>query len=106
TVIATDGPAGVRNLTIGVRRHGDDVWHELAPTSVDGSTYTAHLDDEHLPDGVYEVRAHAVDAAGNERTTNLDAAGRPVELTLPLRVATTLKMARLVESGRRGHRVM
>ena len=45
----------------------------------DGGRLTALLDDDNLPAGDYEIRGHAVDAVGNERTLALRR--RPIDPT-------------------------
>jgi hypothetical protein len=84
---AADAVSGIAQGQIEVRRSTSDSWHSL-PTNFDGTHLTAHVDDENLPNGTYAVRAHAVDAAGNERTTSTRADGQSATITLPLRLRT------------------
>jgi hypothetical protein len=48
------------------------------------------LDDSDLASGTYQLRAHAVDAVGNERTVSMWPDGRAVEVQLPVRAGTSL----------------
>ena len=75
--------------TAGVANHGR------------GGRLVAHIDDEHLGDGVFELQARAADLAGNERSTDLRSDGTKATVTLPLRLKTRLR-AGVVQ--RRGHR--
>jgi hypothetical protein len=66
------------------------------------------LDDEHLRDGVYQLRAHAWDAAGNERSTDRRLSGEPAKVVLPLRIKTRMRVGKKqkvhVRGARRGQR--
>src|SRR5262249_32136069 len=67
-VVASDDISGLAQEEVDVQRQGESVWHSLPITPVaDG--FVGTLDDSQLPDGTYTIRAHAVDEAGNERTT-------------------------------------
>ena len=61
----------------------------------------ARIDDEHMSDGSYELRAQATDQAGNQRTTALLASGASAHFTLPLRLATRLNVGIVRRHGRR-----
>ena len=90
-VAASDATSGVGNVSVEIRRKGDDAWTELA-TQREGSDFTAVVDDETLPAGPYDLRARAVDLAGNERTTISRSNGQPAVLELPVRTAATLRV--------------
>jgi hypothetical protein len=60
---------------------------------LEGGRLLAAIDDLALPDGVYELRAHVRDVAGNERTTTRRADGSPMRLALPLRASARLASA-------------
>ncbi|HEX8075336.1 MAG TPA: hypothetical protein VF545_10190, partial [Thermoleophilaceae bacterium] len=70
-VAASDRTSGVAGGSVEVRRLGGspaaagDGWIALR-TVRDGDRLLAAIDDEALPRGVYQLRAHAVDVAGNE----------------------------------------
>jgi hypothetical protein len=106
-VAASDAVSEVASGEVEVQRDGDTVWHAL-PTSLSSNGLTATLDDSELPDGAYHVRAHVVDAAGNERTTTTLPDGNTMALSLPLRIKTRLAVGKLkrvlARSSRRGHR--
>jgi hypothetical protein len=51
------------------------------------------IDDLSRPDGLYELRAHARDGAGNERTSDRRRDGSKVHLRIPLRLATRIALA-------------
>ena len=72
-VVASDDVSGIAAGQIEARRRGEDAWRAL-PTVLDAQGFSAVMDDERLPTGTYELRARAVDEAGNERSTRL--AGR------------------------------
>ena len=64
----------------------------MADTDVQAgaNVVSALLDDDKLPAGTYHLRAHAVDAVGNERTISSLPDGRTAEVQLPVRAGTTL----------------
>jgi hypothetical protein len=86
---ATDDVSGVASVEIEARREGDSAWHALSVEG-SGSRYSALLDDSQLIDGMYELRAHIVDKAGNERTTAQFAGGAAAQIRLPVRTATAI----------------
>jgi hypothetical protein len=105
-VRARDVGSGVGAREILLRRRGSSAWTSL-PVVADKSGFSAVIDDEHLPDGIYELRARAVDLAGNERSTNRRADGQSAELALPLRIKTRLKVGkrkRIRAKGAKGKR--
>jgi len=89
-VSATDAVSGIAAGQIEARREGEDAWRSLRTQLEDGG-FSAWLDDEVLPGGRYDLRARAVDAAGNERTTQ---SGDTATRTLPLRVRTQLAVGK------------
>jgi hypothetical protein len=89
-VRASDAPAGIADGHIQIRREGTSTWQAL-PSSFDGTRISARLDDEHLKNGNYELQAWAIDAAGNERTTDDRAGGGAAQVRLPLRVLTRIR---------------
>ncbi len=64
------------------------------PTTLTRSGFSAAIQDEALADGTYDVRVRAVDAAGNERSASTRADGSAAQLTLPVRIKTTLEVGR------------
>jgi hypothetical protein len=86
---AADDTSGVAAVDIEARRRGDAVWHAL-PVLGSGDHYSAVLDDDQLPEGLYDLRARVVDRAGNERSTMKLAGGSAFSVRLPVRVATAL----------------
>lgn len=101
-VDVTDNASGLSGGVVEVRRTGADAWRPLT-TRVSGERLLASVDDEHLANGVYEVRARAVDQAGNERSTTTRADGRAMQLTLPIRLATRIRAGAIRVVHRRGH---
>jgi hypothetical protein len=94
-----DEDSGLASATIEARRRGDVTWHSLSVEPADGGL-TALLDDDKLPAGSYEVRGHAVDAVGNERTIAL---GNSDRIQLPVRQGTKIAAGVLgPQSKRRG----
>ncbi len=105
-VQASDDLSGVARGELQLRREGSDTWRTI-PAAVEADGFSATLDDEHLRDGIYELRAHAWDAAGNERSTDRRLGGELAKLTLPLRVKTRMrvgKQRKLRARGARRHR--
>jgi 5-hydroxyisourate hydrolase-like protein (transthyretin family) len=88
-VQGSDGVSGIGSGSVEIRPQGSESWTSV-PAKVDGGRLIATLPDEQLADGVYELRGHAVDKAGNERTTTSLADGTPMTVTLPVRAKTTL----------------
>ena len=106
-VSADDATSGITQGEIEIRRQGDSAWQPLAVELAAGA-FSAVLDDEHMPDGTYELRARARDAAGNESSTDRRGSGAPAVLTLPVRIKTRLAVGKLkkvrARGARRGHR--
>jgi hypothetical protein len=104
-VAASDDVSGVARGEIEIRRRGARAWRALAVEREPGG-FAALVDDEHLADGVYELRARTWDAAGNERSTDRLTTGEPAQLTLPVRVETRLRVGKTrrvrVRSARNG----
>jgi hypothetical protein len=71
------------------RRRGESIWRGLG-VDQSGEQFSAVLDDDALPEGVYEIRSRVVDRAGNERSTTKLAGGQTLEVQLPVRAATSL----------------
>ena len=94
TVVATvvDRGAGVVAGSIEAHRIGDPAWRDLG-ASLGGGALVGVLDDSALPDGVYELRAHVRDGAGNERTGDRRRDGTPMRIALPVRAASKLVLA-------------
>lgn len=100
-VAASDDRSGLGTQEIEARRRGSPSWISL-PVSTQPGGFSTFIDDEHLPDGVYELRARAVDLAGNERSTDRLSDGKRAELALPLRIKTTLRVGRPTRVRARG----
>ena len=83
-------PLAVRELLI--RRRGQASWISL-PTTPDRDGFSAFVDDERLARGVYDLRARAVDEAGNERTADKREDGTTARLALPLRSGPVSQLA-------------
>ena len=99
SVGVSDADSGVANGRIEIRKQGSDSWQSLA-TTLDGGHLIARLDDEHMGDGNYDLRAWVVDGAGNERTSAALADGSAAEVTLPVRVVTNLLAGAASRRGR------
>ena len=98
SVRVDDDASGIGNAGVEIKPRRSDVWRPLA-TQVAQSRLTARIDDEALRDGLYDLRARAVDLAENERSTVKRTDGRPAELRLPVRLKTRLR----VGLRRQGH---
>jgi hypothetical protein len=89
----------VASVAIEVHRRGSAAWHPL-PVLRNGSRFSAPVDDETLAAGTYDIRARAVDGAGNERTTAQDGSGKAATIVLPARLKSSLNVGREVRRGR------
>lgn len=93
-VTATVGEplSGVATGLLEMRRIGTKTWHELdMKVPVDGSQLVGRINDERFANGAYELRATAVDHAGNDASTNPDANLASARRQLPVRVTTQIK---------------
>lgn len=68
-VQTSDLGSGVGSGQIQMRRQGSTGNWLTLPTVVRGGQLQAHIDDERLGDGVFDLQATAVDVAGNQRST-------------------------------------
>ncbi len=90
SVLVTDRISGLGGGGIEISRAGSGTWQAL-PTTQDGDRLVAKVDDAALPAGDYELRASAHDLANNLASTDRRLDGQQMRLTLPLRVATSIK---------------
>lgn len=102
-VQTSDRGSGVTTGQIQMRRQGGTGNWLTLPTTVTNGQLQAHIDDERLGDGVFELQATGADAAGNQRTTTSRTDGSAETITLPLRLKTKLKSGVVVRHGRRAH---
>jgi hypothetical protein len=72
------------------------------PVVTDRDGFSARIDDERLPDGIYDLRVRARDLAGNERSTDRRADGKRASLELPLRIKTSLRVGKRKRIRARG----
>jgi hypothetical protein len=100
-VRASDSPAGITSGQVEARRRGETAWRSL-PTVLDKGGFSALLDDETLPKGLYDLRARAVDAAGNERSIGTMPGGEPAVRRLPVRIGTHLAVGKRKRVRARG----
>lgn len=103
SVAASDSVSGLAEGVVEARREGETVWRPL-PTELSGPGLEATVDDEALPDGVYELRARAVDHAGNERTTTRTEGDATASIRLPVRISSRLTVGKLKLVRARGAR--
>ena len=89
-VQVTDRFSGLGSGSIELKKTDATAWQPLQTEVRDGQL-VASLDDAHLPDGVYELRAFAADRAGNVGLTANLADGSKAAVTLPLRLPTRLR---------------
>jgi hypothetical protein len=87
-----DRGSGIAAAGIEIRPEGGRRWQELDAALV-GESLIAQVDDLALPDGIYELRAHARDRAGNERTGDRRRDGTPMRLRLPLRLGADVLLS-------------
>jgi hypothetical protein len=102
-VRAADVGSGLARTEILLRRVGTSNWISLATARTSGG-FAARVDDEHLGNGTYELRARAVDAAGNERSTMARGNGSLARIVLPLRIKTRLRVGKVKRFGVRDAR--
>lgn len=107
-VKASDDMSGIARAELELSRVGTNRWRAL-PTTPSADGFSALLDDERLANGTYELRARAVDAAGNERSSDRLTSGDAARVTMPVRVAThmrvgVLRRARIARRGRYRYR--
>jgi hypothetical protein len=86
---ASDAVSAVTGAEVEIRRRGHARWLPIATTR-SARGFVARLDDEHLPDGIYDLRARAVDSAGNEQSTTREVSGRLATRLVPSRINTRL----------------
>ena len=72
-----------------ISRAGSGTWQSLA-TKLSGDRLEARVDDAALPPGRYQLRASAVDRAGNTGVTDKRADGAAAVIDLPLRLEANL----------------
>jgi hypothetical protein len=77
--------------SIGVRPAGSGDAFQALPTDRSSSGLSAHWDPAAYPEGDYEFRAVAADAAGNYATSSARANGTPMVLSNPLTATTVLE---------------
>jgi hypothetical protein len=87
-----------------LRRQGTEVWQQLDAAADPTGGFSAPLHDERLRDGIYELRAHAWDAAGNELSSTQLTTGDSALLTLPVRVKTRLLVGETLKLHAPGQR--
>jgi hypothetical protein len=90
SVTVADNVSGLAGGTIEISRTGSGTWQTL-PTGQESDRLVSRIDDSHLPPGNYALRARAFDQAGNEGSTDRRADGRPMTITLPLRIASSMR---------------
>ncbi len=91
SVRASDRGSGIARGHIEIKPRRAEVWQPLE-TELGSRRMTARLDDEALRDGVYDLRAYAVDHAANERTSDSRADGDRAAVRLPMRLKTRLRV--------------
>lgn len=89
-VQVTDKISGLAGGSIEISREGSNTWQALS-TQTDASRLVSRIDDAALPAGNYLLRARAFDQARNESSTDRRLDGQPMVLTLPLRIASTMR---------------
>jgi hypothetical protein len=99
-VRTSDRGSGVGSGVISMRRQGQGNWLTL-PTTLQDGRLIAHIDDERLGDGVFDLQAQATDLAGNQRTTTQRVDGSAATVTLPLRLKIRMRAGLVKRHGRR-----
>jgi hypothetical protein len=112
SALVTDRVPGLAGGSIEISRVGSNVWQVL-PGAKDDTHLTARIDDAALPAGEYALRATAFDQASNQASSDRNFDGQPMRVTLPLRLATSMragvvrqrKVRRTVRRGGKPHKV-
>lgn len=106
-VRAGDATSSVARGEVELRLQGEKAWRSL-PTEPDSDGFSTFVDDGELPAGTYDIRARAVDQAGNERSTDRMPDGQPATVKLPIRIKTRLVVGKVkrvrARHARRGKR--
>jgi hypothetical protein len=100
-VEVTDRVSGLGGGSIEIKSERGKAWRPLASRVQDGQV-VADLEDEHLRDGIYDLRALVADQAGNQRSTDRRLDGSAARLTLPLRLKTRLRVGAPRKTRSRG----
>ena len=100
-VKAQDVGSGLNVREIFLTRRGSSTSTSL-PVVADKNGFSATIDDEHLRDGIYDLRARARDLAGNERSTDRRTDGKIAAVALPLRIKTSLRVGKRKRVRARG----
>jgi hypothetical protein len=87
---ATDELSGVSGGVIEIAPAGTASWQPL-PTGHDDGRLVARIDDATLSPGLYLIRAHTTDRAGNQTTQDRRSDGQLAAVTLPLRKPASIK---------------
>lgn len=90
SVLVTDRISGLGGGAIEISPVGSGTWQALA-TAQEGDRLVTRIDDASLPPGDYELRATAHDQANNLAGTDRRLDGQPMQLRLPLRIATSMR---------------
>ena len=99
---AADDGAPLSSGAVEIRRRGTNTWRALA-TEVRPDGLWAHVNDEKLGKGLYELRGTVVNAAMLQTGTNRDTEGRIKQLRLPLRRGSRLQAGRRTAKVCHGH---
>jgi len=89
-VSVTDKVSGLAGGSIEISRAGSGTWLTL-PTEQQGNRLLARIDDASLAAGEYQLRARAFDQASNETSTDRRLDGEPMNIELPLRIASRMR---------------
>jgi hypothetical protein len=90
SVLVNDNVSGLAHGQIELSRSGTTNWQVL-PTAQQGSRLVARINDALIPPGAYILRATAQDRALNQNSTDRLADGRPMAISLPLRIAIAMR---------------
>ena len=90
SVAVVDRVSGLAGGRIEISRAGPALGRRSPPARREAKL-VARIDDSRYPPGQYAVRTRAADQAGNEASTDRRADGRPMIVTLPLRVAASMR---------------
>ena len=88
-VQASDSASPLARTELEIRHRGTAHWLPV-PTTSTADGFSGRLDDENLPNGIYDLRARAFDSAGNEQSTTQEISGTAAARRVPERINTRL----------------
>jgi len=92
-VVSDDADSGVSSATVMIRKVGSSGKFTVLPTSGHDGEFEARIPSDDLERGSYELKARALDRAGNEAIGGRTLAGDPMIVSLPVKATVGLTAA-------------